>query len=175
MSTAQERVQVAVRALETGAAEERVAAAHQLAASGESAALHALLGVLASTADPALRHAVALDLSDRRTPDLFPALVRLLQDDRTSGSRGTLLHALTPFDCSHIVPLLVELFATGGLEVRVEAFNRLMETDAELSCDEWERLVERLRRLAQNGWTDPEDLDMLRQLFEALDADPIEG
>ena len=106
-----------------------------------------LLETLRTTARADLRAAVALELSDRGVRELFAVLVDLLRDERTAASRGTLLYALAPYDCSAILPLLVDLFVTGGFEVRREAFNRLRETDAELSDAQWQELVDRLQAM----------------------------
>ena len=69
-----------------------------------------LLQLLRTTESPIIRNAAALALSDLNEPQAFQVLVDLLRDERTQNNRGTLLYALGAYDCSSILPLLVERF-----------------------------------------------------------------
>ncbi len=59
-----------------------------------------LLQILKSTQSNIIRNDLALLLSDEKNPKLFEVLVDLLKDSKTLNSRGTLLYALSGYECS---------------------------------------------------------------------------
>ena len=83
-------------------------AATQLAIRGEPPGLQAVMDVLLTTNDPVVRNGLAMIVSDQKHPAGFDALVKLLRDERTRAHRGSLLYALGAYDCSPILPMLID-------------------------------------------------------------------
>jgi HEAT repeat protein len=113
-----------------------IEAARESALRQESGVAPYLLEVLRSTSDASVRNAAALALSDLKDPSAFNVLVDLLKSERTHGSRGTILYALGAYDCSTILPLLVDMVIDGHFEVSRQAFSLIsgVETEPRQSC-----------------------------------------
>lgn len=134
-----------LRLLASADSREIIGAAQELASRHEGTASSRLLEVLRASGDAIVRNAVALALSDLKEPRAFEAIVDLLKDDRTLKSRGTLLYALEAYDCSPILPLLVEFVIEGNFEVSREALARISEIETEVDERTWTSCTERLR------------------------------
>ncbi|HRI51091.1 MAG TPA: HEAT repeat domain-containing protein [Pseudomonadota bacterium] len=120
-------------------------AARGLAARNEASAAPRLLELLRTTDNPRIRNAAALALSDLRQPQAFQVLVDLLRDERTEKNRGTLLYALGTYDCSSILPLLVDLVIAGNFEVSLQALSLIQGIEIELDDRQWAACTARLR------------------------------
>jgi hypothetical protein len=143
-----------------------IAAAREIARAGLSEAIPALLEVLRSTSDHAVRDATAMALSDLRAPQALAAIVGLLGDPRTLGSRGTLLHALRPFDCSSILEMLIEFVIEGNWEVSREAMELLGSIDAPVGQEAWQAYVTRVETALKHATE--ERAPLLRDLLSML-------
>jgi HEAT repeat protein len=131
--------------IKSGDPQRIVEAARECASRHEASATPYLLETLQGTHDAAVRNAVALALSDLKSPSAFSVLVDLLRSDRTRGSQGTLLYALGAYDCSSILPLLVDLVIEGNFEVSRQAFSLISGIETELDERAWKSCSERLR------------------------------
>ncbi len=120
-------------------------AAGKLALCQEASAAPRLLELLRTTDNPVIRNAAALALSDLKEPQAFLVLVDLLRDERTGKSRGTLLYALGAYDCSSILPLLVDLVIDGNFEVSRQALGLIQGIETELDEQKWSACTVRLR------------------------------
>lgn len=120
-------------------------AASILASRHEASASPRLLELLRKTDNAVIRNAVALALSDRNDPQAFQVLVNLLRDERTQKNRGTLLYALGAYDCSSILPLLVDLVIDGNYEVSRQALSLIQGIETELDDRQWNACAVRLR------------------------------
>jgi hypothetical protein len=100
---------------------------------------------LESSADSKARNALALHLAEAKVPGLEQVLVRLIERPGLSDSRGTLVHALSYFDCSKYLSFLVGLVAAGNWEVAHEALQAL-ETIDEVDAGDVERAFTALKR-----------------------------
>lgn len=107
-------------------------------------AVPAMLEVLGATSDASVRNSVAYALSAMRVPEAFEVVVDLLRQERTRGARGTLLYALRPFDCTSILPLLVDLVIEDAWESAREAAYLITEVEI-VSAETWMPLRNRLR------------------------------
>lgn len=107
--------------------------------------IEALLTVLRTTDDGKARNQAALALSDLRAPEAYEAIVALLRDPRTVGNRGTLLRALGPYDCTALLGMLIDFTIDGGYEVANEAMTLLDNIDTDLTEDNWNTYVYRVR------------------------------
>ena len=97
--------------------------------------------MLATTGHPRLRNAAALALSDLEAPEAFDVIAGLLRQEHTRGLRGTLLYALRPYDCTPILPLLVDIVVDDTYESAREAAALIDGTGVALD----DRSAERLR------------------------------
>ena len=128
----------------------------------------ALLLALESASDGAARNALALRLAEANAPGLADVLVRLIERPDLVNNRGTLVRALSYFDCSEHVVLLVDLVAKGNWEVAHEALQAL-ETIDEVDGAEVEQALSTLKRKrAESGLEDWRKalLDDLSEMFE---------
>ncbi|WP_088068101.1 HEAT repeat domain-containing protein [Gottfriedia luciferensis] len=85
-----------------------------------------LIDHLKNTDNHRLRNAIAITLSDIGSEEAIEPLREMINDPKTLGSRGTLFYALTPFDCSAHLEVLVHHLLTGNFEVQANSF-RLIE------------------------------------------------
>lgn len=124
---------------------EIIGAAQELASRREGTAASRLLEVLRASGDASVRNAVALALSDLKEPRAFEAIVDLVKDERTLNNRGTLLYALGAYDCSPILPLLVEFVIEGNFEVSRQALALISGIETEVDERTWNYCTERLQ------------------------------
>lgn len=142
-------------------------AARELASHNEASATRQLLELLRTTDNPLIRNAAALALSDMKEPQAFNVLVDLLRDERTRQNRGTLLYALGAYDCSSLLPLLVDLVIEGNFEVSRQALSLIQGIETELDEQEWNACTKRLREaLASASSERPPLIAELLALFE---------
>jgi hypothetical protein len=128
-----------------------VDATQELAFRHEQTAASPLLEILRSTSDATVRNTAALALSDLQDPRVFNVLVDLLKDDRTRGNRGTLLYALGAYDCSPVLPLLVEFVIEGNFEVSRQALSLISGIETEVDERTWNASTERLRTALESA------------------------
>jgi hypothetical protein len=144
-----------------------VEAAREAASRKDSLAGPHMLRVLERTNDPSVRNAVALALSDLKDPSAFDVLVDLLKSARASGNRGTLLYALGAYDCSPVLPLLVDLVIEGNFEESRQALSLITGIETELDENTWQACAERLRPALATATEERRPLlDKLMSLFE---------
>jgi HEAT repeat protein len=129
-------------------------AVRELAARHETSATPRLLHILRTTDNAIVRNAAALALSDLQELEAFKVLVDLLRDDRTSQSRGTLLYALGAYDCSPILPLLVDLVIGGNFEVSQQAFSLIRGIEKEIEEGVWSACTTRLQTALASAATE---------------------
>lgn len=134
-----------LQALDSSDADIVAGAASKLALCHAASAAPRLLELLRTTESPMIRNAAALALSDLNEPQAFQVLVDLLQDERTQKNRGTLLYALGAYDCSSILPLLVDLVIDGNFEVSRQALSLIQGIETELDDRKWSACAVRLR------------------------------
>ena len=151
----------------SGDSERIVEAAREAASRKDALAGPHMLRVLEQTSDPAVRNAVALALSDLKEPAAFDVLVELLKSGRASANRGTLLYALGAYDCSPVLPLLVDLVIEGNFEESRQALSLVTGIETELDEHTWQACVERLRSALATATKERRPLlDKLMSLFE---------
>jgi hypothetical protein len=132
--------------------------------------MQAVVDVLLTTNDPAARNALAMILSDQKHPAGFDALVKLLGDDRTRAHRGTLLYALGVYDCSSILPMLIDFVIDGTFEVSRQAHSLISSIETEVDDQVWNVCAEHLRRALPCA--DPERQPVLAELLVLFDEEP---
>jgi HEAT repeat protein len=144
-----------------------VEAARQVAARKVVMAVPQMLELLNKTSDPAVRNALALSLSDLKDASVFDVIVKLLNRKRTRGNRGTLLYALEGYDCTTILPLLVDIVIDGNFEESRQALSLIAGIETELDERTWQRCIERLR--AAFAVTTEERRPLLNELILMFD------
>jgi HEAT repeat protein len=145
-------------------------AASQLAIRGETHGMQAVMNVLLTTNDPAVRNGLAMIVSDQKHPAGFDALVKLLQDERTRAHRGSLLYALGAYDCSSILPLLIDFVIDGTFEVSRQAHSLISGIETEVDESTWSACAERLRGALPNA--DPDRHAVVAELLELFEEEP---
>lgn len=94
-----------------------------------------LLNDLKST-NSTIRNKAAMrvaDIGDERAKEY---LIDAINVPQNKNNRGTLIHALSNFDCFDLFPFLFDLSITGNYEVSFEASNILFEQDFIISDEE---------------------------------------
>ncbi|GIE76507.1 hypothetical protein Aph02nite_24570 [Actinoplanes philippinensis] len=147
-------------------------AALELGDRREYGAAPLMLEILGATSDARVRNGIAYALSAMRVPEMFEVVVELLRQERTRGFRGTLLYALRPFDCTPILPLLVDLVIGDSWEAAREAGYLITEIEV-VSTDTWLPLEERLRA-ALEVVEDPGRREIIAFLSEFFENDAEE-
>lgn len=109
------------RVMNSGNIEEATTVISEVGRNKNEEVVPVLLKYLKITDNNILRNEIALALSDIGSPLAVEPIIEMLKDPKTLGSRGTLLYALQPFDCSSHVGLLVDYMINGNYEVRQEA------------------------------------------------------
>lgn len=155
--------------IESGDPQRIIEAARECASRQEASAAPYLLDILRVTRDAAVRNAVALALSDLKDPSAFAMLVDLLKSDHIRGSQGTLLYALGAYDCSPILPLLVDLVIDGNFEVSRQAYSLISRIETTLDDRVWESCCKRLRSAIMVAREDRRPI--LEELFKLFEQD----
>lgn len=123
---------------------------------------------LETVADVNERNALALRLAEARTPNADAVLARLILRPDLVNHRGTLVHALSYYDCSPRVLLLVKLVISGNFEVAHEALEAL-ETIEAVEADElvtaFQHLECAVATVDPQNWRKPL-LDDLAEMFD---------
>ena len=145
-------------------------AATQLAIRGEPPGLQAVMDVLLTTNDPVVRNGLAMIVSDQKHPAGFAALVKLLREERTRAHRGSLLYALGAYDCSSILPMLIDFVIDGTFEVSRQAHSLISGIETEVDEPTWSACAERLRGALPNS--DPARSAVIAELLELFDEEP---
>ncbi|WP_227938164.1 HEAT repeat domain-containing protein [Alkalihalobacillus deserti] len=96
-------------------------------------AIPLLIEYLKTTENVLLRNSIALTLSDIGNEEAVQPLIDVINDPKTLGSRGTLLYALEPFDCSAHLETLIYHLITGNFEVQAQAFQLIESINDEVS------------------------------------------
>jgi hypothetical protein len=122
-----------------------IRAVDELALRQETSAAPQLLEILQTTDDTAIRNACALALSDLEDPSLFDVIVDLLKSKRTCGNQGTLLYAIGTYDCSSILPLLVDFVIDGNFETSRQSLSLISGIDTEVDERIFNACVNKLR------------------------------
>ncbi len=142
-----------------------IEAAHALGDIGDRRSVKILIELLQKTSDPVIRNAAAVglrELGDERA--LYP-LVSLINDVKTEGCRGTLIYALEGFDCSSLLPFLIEQIITGNFEVSHQAFSVIESINVEIDSETLDIYTQRVKdALLQND----EKVDLLEDLIDLL-------
>jgi hypothetical protein len=115
-----------------------------------------LLAEFAKATDYATRDRLALNLADTMEDEAKAALVKALRDPSTSGHRGTLVYALMHFNCTDIVPELVESIISGSYEecehgvAILHGLDPINDVPADVRKAAFERFTDAIRWTA--GW-----------------------
>ena len=153
-------------------------AALELGDRREYGAVPVMLDILGATPHAGVRNAVAYALSAMRIPETFEIVADLLHQDRTRGARSTLLYALRPFDCTSLLPRLVDLVIEDTWESAREAAYLITEIDI-LPAETWLPLRNRLRTAHESvdvpyAVNHPERRDIIGFLIEFFQEEPDE-
>jgi len=98
-------------------------------------AVPVLIKHITLTENPGIRNALAIALRDIGNEKAISPLIDLINDPKTLGSRGTLLYALEPFDCTGYLESIVQQFLTGNFEVQAIAYQLLESMDGKVPAD----------------------------------------
>ena len=140
-------------------------------------ALQPLTFLLRTTDSPNIRNAAALALADMGDQRSLPFLVSLISDPKTENCRGTLVHALQYFDCSGILPFLIDLVIDGNFEVSHEAFQAIENIDGEVDENEFETCLNKIEESVHLCQSEEkkELLEALKEIFAENESEKIIG
>ncbi|GAA6616378.1 HEAT repeat domain-containing protein [Scytonema sp. NUACC26] len=142
-----------------------VEAAHTLGDFGEHRSVDILIELLQKTTDPVIRNAAAIGLRELGDERALEPIVSLINDPKTEGYRGTLIYALEGFDCSGLLPFLVEQVITGNFEVSHQAFSLIESIDIELDSETLNFCTQRVKDALLENY---EKADLLEDLIDLL-------
>lgn len=115
--------------------------------------------------DARIRNRAAIELMDSGNPEAVAALVAAIEKDGNRQARGTLIYALSGFDCSSRFSEIFRWAIEGGFEASHEAISILREQSI---CPDDEDRAACLRMLSvahTSSNTDDGILDELRSLL----------
>lgn len=122
-------------ALEKNDVEEVERLITQISSDRYDEAVPVMLKHITLTQNPGIRNALAIALRDIGNENAISPLIDLINDPKTLGSRGTLLYALEPFDCTEHLESIVQQFLTGNFEVQAMAYQLLESMDGKVPAD----------------------------------------
>lgn len=136
---------------------------------GESKSIESvplLIKFLLETDNINLRNSIALALSDIGIDDAIEPLINLIKDPKTRGSRGTLLFALAPFDCSRYIDVFIELLLEDSFETSRQSFILLENNISRLQKEEKQQYRQKIISII----TSLEDkMELLSESLELLE------
>lgn len=92
-----------------------------------------------------IRNALAIALRDIGNEKAISLLIDLINDPKTLRSRGTLLYALEPFDCTEHLESIVQQFLTGNFEVQAMAYQLLESMDGKVPAEALLRSLQKVK------------------------------
>ena len=130
----------------------------------------ALIGRFRSTKiTPEFRNAIAVSLGDAHRPDAKDALVTAFKDPATEGSRGTLVYALSQYECGDLLPELVNSVISGSYEEAEHAIEILEATEAEIPTSTYRSIQRRLHELSASNDEVPWRREAIRACLDLFD------
>jgi hypothetical protein len=88
----------------------------QIVTADDRTAVSYLLEILKTTPDVQVRNEAAIALMDWQVAESVPVLLALLDATETKGNRGTLIYALSAFDCLPFLSKIAYQLCTGDYE-----------------------------------------------------------
>lgn len=132
----------------------------------EKKCVEAFTNQMRTTTHPLVRNVSALTLADIGNPNSAQEIANMLRDNRTLGQRGTLVYALSHFDCSPYMDLLLEEVAIGTWESSQEAFLVIKSTYSRLDLSSRSLLLQKAKKYSEDSRGDR--LKLLRQIIAML-------
>lgn len=102
---------------------------------GWRSAAPAILHLLQTTQHKRLRNAAAYYFHKIRVPEVVPQLVEVAERDQLHGTRGTLLYALSGYDCSPFLPFLASVVTSDEYEAAHHACDAIEALPATVPRD----------------------------------------
>ncbi|WP_281862892.1 HEAT repeat domain-containing protein [Planomicrobium okeanokoites] len=122
------------------------------------------------TEKPGIRNALAIALRDIGNEKMVSPLIDLINDPKTLGSRGTLLYALEPFNCTEHLETIVQQFLTGNFEVQAMAYQLLESMNGKVPADvllkSLQKVKEQLNEIERQQELHTDVLDFLFNMNE---------
>jgi hypothetical protein len=115
--------------------------------------------------DARIRNRAAIELMDSGNPEVVAALVAAIEKDDNRQARGTLIYALSGFDCSSLFSEIFRWAIEGGFEASHEAISILREQSIGLDDEERAECLRLLSAAHTSSNTDDDILDELRSLL----------
>lgn len=155
-------------AIENDDIEEAEKLLYEISSDQDQAAVPILIKHITQTQNKILRNALAMALRDIGNKEAVSPLIDLINDPKTLGSRGTLLYALEPFDCTGHLETIVHHFLTGNFEVQMTAHQLLESMDGKVLADallkSLQKVKERLNEIERQQEMHSDVLDILFKL-----------
>ncbi len=144
-----------------------ISAIQELVELGDYATIPYLIELLETTSNHTIRDQVALALRDIGDERAVNAIANLLTDSKTINHRGTLVYALSAFDCTEIMPFLVDLIISGGFEVSREAFLVIENIEGEIAPNVWDECQNKVK--VDMGIASEDKVELLQELSALFD------
>lgn len=139
----------------------------KLAKLGDYSTTPHLIDLIEKTSNSTIRDQIALALRDIGDERAVKAIANLLTDSKTINHRGTLVYALSAFDCTQILLLLVDLVISGGFEVSREAFLVIENIEGEISPNVWDECQNKVK--VAMGIASEDKVELLQELSALFD------
>jgi HEAT repeat protein len=118
------------------------------------------------SSNSSVRDKAALELMDRRDERAVEPLLRAIAQPENINHRGTLVYALSAFNCDAFLELLVDLVVTGNFEVSCGAFGII--EGAEADPDSIQRIESRLLSFDPDGLSNAHQVEAFEALRELV-------
>ena len=130
--------------------------------------INALIQDLESS-DSAVRNRAALNLMDMRVETAVKPLIRAILRPENVNHRGTLVYALSAFNCEAFIEILIDLALTGNYEVAVGACSIIDEMT--LSSETIKRIESQLLNYNLETLENEHNREANQQLLEIIAAE----
>ncbi|AZZ92045.1 hypothetical protein EUZ85_15405 [Hahella sp. KA22] len=123
------------------------------------------------SSDASIRNRSALELMELRDERAIEPLFLAITKAENINHRGTLVYALSAFNCEAFVEALVDIVLTGNFEVSVMAFSII--ADSITSLDSLTRLRARLLNFDKNMLSAEHHNEAYQELLELAAAETV--
>jgi len=118
--------------------------------------------------EPAVRNQAAIAIMDSGDPNAVPFLIEAIECIENRQARGTLIYALSGFDCSGRFTQLFGWACQGGFEATCEALSIIRDQDIKPSEVDVALCERRLAALVSGGCSD----ELVSELAELICTPP---